>query len=117
MQSCVAAINAERNWSGAGLSQPEDKGLPVAFHARIMASGGGFHIGSRFGFSPHMPFRGRLRPVALVESLPQQSFNDCLPADVQARGALVELPKHSLSEIDIHTPDRSDHGELVGKEF
>jgi hypothetical protein len=64
--------------------------------------------------SPTLP--GSAYGSALVKSLPQQSLNNGLATDVQARGSLVEFPQHALRQIHIYPANRLYDGESIGKE-
>src|SRR6202522_788780 len=69
----------------------------------------GAHAGSTPSLRPSLAF-----PI-LVQRPRKQSLNHSLPAYVEFRRPLIEIPQHALSEIDIHAAHRSDHGELVRK--
>jgi hypothetical protein len=52
----------------------------------------------------------------LVQSLPQQSLDYGLSADIEARGSLVEFPQHAFRQIHVQPADWPYDGELIGKE-
>jgi len=50
---------------------------------------------------------GLLRQVMVIERLPHQRFDDCLPADIEIPRGLIKLLEHRSREVDVDTLDHA----------
>ncbi|MFN7939250.1 MAG: hypothetical protein U0R19_38350 [Bryobacteraceae bacterium] len=53
----------------------------------------------------------------MIEGLTEQGFDDGLAAHVEACGAFIEFPQHSLRQVHVDPAHWADHRELIGKKL
>ena len=65
---------------------------------------------------PRLRLPSALRQVMLIEGLPDERFDDGLPAHVKVPSCVVQFFQHGRSEIHIHPLNRLHHAALALKE-